>query len=388
MRVAGIICEFNPFHNGHRYLMEQTREMGYDAVVCVMSGSVTQRGEPAILGKYDRAACAVVCGADLVVELPFPFCAADGDRFASGAVSVLNGLTCVDTIFFGSECGSLELLTNAARFALSDRFQKEYAARLARGEGSARAYYNIMEEHLGTTFASNDALGISYIKALITSGSRMDCRVVKRIGEGFFSQNTQSAFPCATAVRQAMVRGDMEAVRNGLPADSFDKIRQAIDRRLAPILWENAEQAVLSYFRLTPPNVYESTPCLPQGMAEQIRRAASLPTLAQFAEALSSPRIPSSRIRRILLYALCGVKEDDLKNPPSYTNLLAADTAGLQLLHDIRKSATIAVIAKPADAPEGRQTELERRLEDLISFCYPSPRDPDDAFRSSPVIFQ
>ena len=113
MRVAGIVAEYNPFHNGHRYQIEATRRAGAECVVAVMSGNFVQRGEPALLDKFTRAKAALSCGVDLVLELPLPFAAAGAQRFARGAVALLDALGCVDTLSFGSECGALPPLLQA-----------------------------------------------------------------------------------------------------------------------------------------------------------------------------------------------------------------------------------------------------------------------------------
>ena len=113
MITAGIVCEYNPFHNGHRYHIEKTRESA-NACICVMSGNFTQRGRPAIADKFTRARCAVSGGADLVLELPAVFAVRSAETFARGAIGLLDALGCVDLLSFGCECGSLSALEKAA----------------------------------------------------------------------------------------------------------------------------------------------------------------------------------------------------------------------------------------------------------------------------------
>ena len=114
MKINGIVAEFNPFHNGHKFLIDSVREDKNDGVVCVMSGNFVQRGEPAIISKFARTKAAIECGADLVLELPLPYSIASAMYFANGAIETLNGLGVVDRICFGSECGDTEKLIRAS----------------------------------------------------------------------------------------------------------------------------------------------------------------------------------------------------------------------------------------------------------------------------------
>ena len=150
----GIICEVNPLHGGHRYLIESARSMGAERVVCVMSGNTVQRGEFAVTDKYARAEMLIANGADLVLELPFPWSAASAEQFARGGISVLREVC--DTIIFGSECGDLSGLMAAAEKAGSEEFRVAFLESLKRGDGSAESYYRL----LGDDFSSNDLLGI------------------------------------------------------------------------------------------------------------------------------------------------------------------------------------------------------------------------------------
>lgn len=126
MKVCGVICEYNPFHNGHRLQIEKLRNMGY-SVVCVMSGSFVERGEPAVLPKEVRAECAAASGADLVLELPFPFSCFGAERFAMSGVSIMRSCGFINTLAFGSECADISLLSSAADYLLTDGFNAAVA---------------------------------------------------------------------------------------------------------------------------------------------------------------------------------------------------------------------------------------------------------------------
>ena len=156
----GIICEYNPLHSGHVYHMERARAAGADEIVCVMSGNYVQRGEPALLHKYARAEAAIAAGADLVVELPFPYAAAGAEFFACGGVAAAAAFGC-DTLFFGSESNDIDRLQCLAAAALSPEFKQKYQALIKTNIGTAAAYAKALSEVTGLNASalSNDLLG-------------------------------------------------------------------------------------------------------------------------------------------------------------------------------------------------------------------------------------
>ena len=148
MRSVGIICECNPFHGGHQYLIDRAREGGADAIVCVMSGNFVQRGEAAVLSPHARAEIVVSSGADAVVELPFPYAASSAEFFGRAGVEILSRLG-VDEVWFGSETGDLSLLSRYAEVADSAEFQAAYAEASLREGGTASAYFALLSELSG-----------------------------------------------------------------------------------------------------------------------------------------------------------------------------------------------------------------------------------------------
>ena len=141
-----IISEFNPLHNGHAYIIGKARELGAESVTCVMSGNSTQRGELSVLNKYLRAEAAVRCGADLVVELPYPWCSSGAEYFGRAAVSIARHFG--DTLLFGSECGEVDTLRRAAEVCEQSDFKKAFEERQLMGEGAASAYVSCLKQHL------------------------------------------------------------------------------------------------------------------------------------------------------------------------------------------------------------------------------------------------
>ena len=177
MSILGVICEFNPLHGGHVRLMEAAREKGAEGVVGVLSGNSVQRGSLALTDSYTRAAMALDAGADLVLELPYPWCSASAEGFAMGGVYVASQFA--DGLIFGSETGDLSLLSEAAKRADEPAFREEYREALCAGQPAAKAYYRLLSRE-GETFSSNDLLGIDYIRAARRLGGALDFYTVKR----------------------------------------------------------------------------------------------------------------------------------------------------------------------------------------------------------------
>ena len=164
MKTVGIICEYNPFHNGHAAQISALRQMGFERVVCVMSGNYTQRGELSIADKYTRAEAAVCGGADVVLELPYPYSSLSAEGFARAGVHILSSVG-VDAISFGSESADIELLAAAAEAISSREFVEKYSQNIKCG--SAKSFFSLIEEHIGRdcSILSNDILGVAYFKA-------------------------------------------------------------------------------------------------------------------------------------------------------------------------------------------------------------------------------
>lgn len=211
VRVTGIICEFNPFHDGHKYLIEQAKELtGSDYTVCLMSGDFVQRGEPAALDKYTRTKQALEGGADLVLELPVRYALSSAGDFASGGVCALSALGFVTDLCFGSEWGKIRLFEKTAQVlhqdqdALADAIRKKQKT----GVSFAAAREQVLSQQydLSPSLLSqpNNTLGVEYCLAILNQDSPLQPHTIKRQGAGYHEQTLSENFPSATALRQNM----------------------------------------------------------------------------------------------------------------------------------------------------------------------------------------
>ena len=393
MKIVGVVSEFNPFHKGHEYLLSRLRERGADIVICVMSGDFVQRGEPAFADKYTRAAMAVECGADIVLELPYPYSSAGAEYFASAAVKILSAVG-VNTLGFGSECGDIEKLKNAAERVADKKFSEEYKRLCREGLGGAAAYFKAYKEIYGEECpgGSNDILGIEYIKASKALGARLAFETVTRKGAAYTSRELpEDTFASASALRGKMLdEENLDACRDYIPEAAMKHLEVAAEKGTAFADLKNLKRAVLSALRLSTPesraDIAEMTDGLGSRLAKFAVEATSIDELVSFT---SAKNYTDTRIRRAILFYMTGVKKSDLKAAPTYSTLLAANSRGLDYLSANRREITLPIISKPADGKKlGRQFELSSRADALWTLALPKPASADILVKKSPEIFK
>lgn len=345
MKRIGIVCEYNPLHTGHAALLKRARAMG-DAVVCVMSGNLVQRGEAAITDKYARAEATLSTGADLVLELPFPYAMSGASFFAAGGVATLASVG-VDTILFGSECGELSRLERAAD-ALADT-PKE----CDREKGSAVSHFDRLSSLTdGESFSSNDILGIEYIRAIRAGGYRMTPTLMKRLGDGYRETSLgASEYASATAIRGTILSGNGEGTATYLPPAMQKILARETECGRAPATLGNLERAILFFWRTADPASLSSLAELGGGLAERLSSVAGKArTLDELYTLAATKKYTNAHIRRAILYGMLGVRWEDLESAPAYTNLLAANGKGRELLASLRRGEqAVPVLTKPSD---------------------------------------
>ena len=410
MHSSGVICEFNPFHGGHAYLLSRMRELVGDegCVVCLMSGRFVQRGEAAISDPYIRANMAIAGGADLVLELPFPWSAGSAEFFASAGVSILSRLG-VNSLVFGSESGDLSLLTAAAEAVGSPAFGEAYATACNKGTGTAAAYAEALRQVCSTELpagfpSSNELLGIAYLRALkqheASLGHAPIPHTVTRLGAGYREDTLPpDGFPSATALRSVIREAAcdplaLEAILEGtMPPASLEILLDAAKTEDAPLSMERLLSFYHTLYRVKTAADFEACAEMGGGLANHIcHRARETATPEEFFASLRTKYYTDARLRRALLFGALGVTEQALKATPAYTTLLAANARGCAFLKEWRKASKdnptdLWVVTKPADTPEGEQRALSRQADSLFTLCYPTPRTAGSLMRKSPTIF-
>ncbi|SHI08440.1 Predicted nucleotidyltransferase [Sporobacter termitidis DSM 10068] len=377
MKTAGIICEYNPIHKGHVRHIEATRGLvGEDcAVVCVMSGNFTQRGDFAVFQKHARAASAVAAGADLVLELPLACALSSAERFARGGVMLLNALGVCTHISFGSETGETDSLREVAECLATDEVNNCVAEELKTGVSYARARYAAAGKILGkkadVLLTPNNILAVEYLKALGETASAMAPLTVKRFGAAHDSDGAESA----SALRRLLKEG---AEPWGLmPARSAEILKREIEAGCGPVFIENAETALLSRLRLLPDEAFAALPDAAEGLALRLRRfCRTMPTVQSILESAKTKRYALSRLRRMLLCAALGLTDGQVGAPPAYIRVLAMNQKGMGVLREIGKKSALPVITKPAqaralDGPAKAMFLKEAAATDFYALAYP-----------------
>lgn len=382
MKTVGIICEYNPFHEGHEYMINELRRGGAESVICIMSGNAVQRGELAILPKDRRAAAALASGADAVLELPYPWCAASAEFFARAGVYALAALG-VDTIAFGSECADAEALSAAARRAarLSPRSAEDRGS-----TGSAEEYFNALGDIKPNP---NDILAVEYLKAVFKMKLPLDFEVIRRVGAGYNDSERGEGYPSATAVRAALVAGEGYF---GLPAASAAVLDEALASGEAPVCIKNAEAAMLAFWRMARDS--EALSALAEcggGVAGRLHSCAVKAASAEeFFALAATKKYTNARLRRAALFGLTGVTYADLDALPAYLNLLAVNKNGRAFISAAKRRGGIEIVTKPSRIPDTaaarRQSELARNLDAIYTLAMPKKRENGFFLTKSPII--
>lgn len=355
MKKVGIICEYNPLHNGHLYQMRKIREQfGEDcAIVCAMSGSFVQRGAPAIFDKSVRAKAAVLCGSDLVLELPVETALSSAEGFASGGVAVLS--KCCDVLSFGVESMNADSLKTAAKTLLSEDFSAALKEELASGcSFPAARQRGLIRMGVDCDLSKpNDILAVEYCKAIRAWNTPLEIAPIIRNGS-YHAQMLDHNFPSATAVRKAIAEGTEWT--GAVPDAVRDLFRQAPVHTLAA-----GERAILGKLRTMPDEAFAALPYGSEGLWRKLMKSVrSRNTLEEIAEATKSKRYTRTRIDRMIICAFLGITEADMKECASPIRVLAFTDRGRAILHE-----------HPEFQNAGENvTPFEQRLGDLYGlFC-------------------
>ena len=356
MNYCAVICEYNPFHNGHRYQLGEIRRLsGCDGVLCIMSGNFTQRGEAAIFHKYERAAHAVAGGADVVLELPVPFAVAAAEYFARGAVHILASLPCVGELAFGCESGTKEDFLRTARATLDE--SKQFKAALKENMKDGTSYVRARNAALLAAGADvdealltspNNILGTEYCRAILQAGAAIQPLPIPRVGGGYADTALFKDFSSATALRGAIADGSRKAkkaLKSNLPEHVY---RAAL--RATPVPYEKAALAALV---AAEEQAVARCPDCAEGLENRLKSMArSTPDYAEMLRKIVSKRYTLSRLRRILAQNFLGVTRETVteyaQSPLYYKVLAVKSSASEEILRDLSGGA-YPVIARKSD---------------------------------------
>ena len=363
MKTVGIICEYNPLHLGHRKQIERIKaEFGENcAVVCAMSGNYVQRGVPAILDKSRRARAAVLCGADLVLELPVTAALSSAEGFAAGGVKILSQMC--DTLCFGAETAEKDALIHTAKALLSGDFPPLLRRELDTGKSfpaarqAALAQMGLSAQVLSQP---NDILAVEYCKAILTQDSPMEPFPIHRAGS-YHAEDVDMENPSATAVRSRMLAA--QDWKSCIPQPAQAIFADAPMHTLAA-----GERAVLAKLRTMTDAEFEALPYGSEGLWRKFLHACRTEaTLEAIIAATKSKRYTRTRIDRMVMCAFLGITKETLEAEVPYTRVLAFNDKGRGVLKTAKKSGVFLNAGEAFDHP---YWDLERRCGDLYGlFC-------------------
>ena len=369
MNLLGLIVEYNPFHNGHKYHLEKSKEItNATHTVAIMSGSFLQRGEPALFDKYTRAEMAVKNGVDLVIELPTLYACQSAEIFSHGAVATLNSLNCVNSLCFGSEEGNIDILQTISEILVKEPSDFKTTLKNFLDEGivfpvarSKALYEYIKNNHLlelsedelqQVLNSSNNILGIEYIKSLIKLNSSIKPYTITRIASKYNSTDIESNICSATAIRNSLKDNtDLKLIENVVPLHTFNEINHKINTNFNPVFdymfYDLLSSTIIrdvdnltKYFEVN------------EGIENKIySNVFTSKNLEELINSTKSKRYTMTKIKRTLNNILLGINRDDvikvkdLDRVP-YIRILAFNNKGKEIIKKIKTSSDIEIITK------------------------------------------
>lgn len=376
-----VICELNPLHAGHVYLFERIRRFDPDAViVCIMSGFFVQRGEAAIFDKFSRGKTAVENGADLVLELPLPFCMTSAQSFAEAAVDIADRLSEIDYLWFGSECGDIKLLEKTADDLMTGVFKSALndSIKTDRKKSYAESFSSVYSELFGSDRVlrePNNLLAIEYIRALKERSSKIIPKTIKRI-DCTPNNSLSGNIYHSSIIREQIIK---ELTDNKSTSSTNAASAEFNERWIISKVREAAYNNTISTFQYC------------ASIEDRIKKAViSARSLNELYESIKTKSITMSRIRRAILSIVLGIKES--YGEPDFTCLLAADRKGTGFLSKTRTTRSINIITKPAKLCElagtSLQADLNLKAQSIYTLFMYEPQAPGYFLKMTPYIIE
>ena len=351
-KVLGIVAEYNPFHNGHLYHLEQAKKMtGSTYTVAIMSGNFTQRGSTALIDKWSRAEAALHCGIDLVLELPVLYATSSAENFAEGAIRILDSLKVVDYLSFGAETSDIDLLDRLAEVLYKEprEYKNLLSHELSKGvsypkarENALLMYLNDIRKYVNVLSSPNNILGIEYLKALKKYKSSIRPVPIARFETGYNDIGYTENIASATAIRNIVKNGGFDILRKLLPAPSYAILMENIKQGHAVPDLSVFEKQIIYNLRKMDVSEIADLPDVSEGLEFAIKNAAnSCNSLIEFLNIIKSKRYTSTRLQRILLYSLLGITKKDMalsKKTTPYLRVLGLSNRGKFLISEIAKA--------------------------------------------------
>ena len=388
-KIVGIIAEYNPFHNGHSYHIQNTKALtGADFVVAVMTGNFTQRGNTSIVDKWEKTKMALNGGADLVIELPTIYSISSAENFANGALKILNTLGIVDAISFGMEADDISTLNNIANVLYME--PPEYKAilehELSKGSSFPKArenalmiYLNDVKRYADILKGSNNILAIEYLKALKKQRSNLVPMGIRREKVYYNSTKIIDEYASATGIRNLLLHNQLEEVRKVVPAKTYSLLLNNIRQGSCVLDITAYNKEIIYKLRSMTVKEIANLPDVNEGLEYLIKDASNKTNnLIELINKVKSKRYTQTRVQRILLYALLGITKKDMgfsKKMTPYIRVLGCSENGKMLLSQINKKAKVITSFKKFEKANKnrkikRMLEIDKKATDIYTLGY------------------
>lgn len=371
MQAVGVIVEYNPFHNGHKWHIDAAKKRsGCSFVIGVMSGNFVQRGEPAIFDKWKRAEMAIHGGVDLIIELPTVFAVRSAQYFAAGGIRLLQSLGIVSHVCFGAEHADLTRLKKIAAAADDLKIITDMRMNLKLGTTYAAALGQALEKQYSFSpdlmTSSNNILAVEYLRAIEKFAPNQIPIVVTRQHSKYNDTCITTPFASATSIRQAIIKSMKitDELKLALPDTTLHILQHIFEEERGPVTLCNLSAIILAQLRTTSLKKLEQLPNVSEGLHYKIRDSSlKAANIQQFFSLLKSKRYTYTRLQRIIIHALLGTTQSQLmgfdEQGPQYARILAFNQNGRLLLKHINKNSTIPVITKTTHYLSSKQRDSE-----------------------------
>lgn len=383
MKTGAVIAEYNIFHNGHKYLIDNIHK-SCDAVIAIMSGSFVQRGDVAITDKWTRAEMALKNGVDLVLELPVIYALNTAQKFAFGSVYLLNRTNIVDELYFGSESGDIEALINTAKLLenepchISEKIKSLMDCGVNYPTARQRAYENDIDSEI--LASPNNILAIEYIRTLMQLKSKIVPETIERAKVGYHELSVSDNFASATAIRNMIEENK----------DFSKYIPKNIDTNFTKYSLSNIDSAVIYALRNADIEALKNINDISEGLENRIKKLCNeCGTIQSLAEDIKTKRYTRTRINRVILSCALGLTKELCNKVPDYVRVLGMNKTGAALLSQIKSSSDLQIVTKTADYRRDDEIfNAEVSATDLFALASTDPKKRIAGldYKKSPVI--
>lgn len=396
MRVAFIACEYNPFHNGHKYHIEKTKEAGVDAVVCIMSGNFVQRGDIAVAEKHLRAKAALLSGADLVIELPLKYAVSTASYFAKGFVEAAKATGLQGSISFGSGSDVSEL-KQIKDILFSENCQSYANQKISAGVSFPLAKTQYIKENypdidINALSDSNNILAFEYLNAADTIFPEAGILAIQRKGTEHDSLNTDGIFASASYIRGQINNGAaIDSVKEFLPDTVFDLYKDALNNKFFPTDRNKFNSIAMSRIVDLEADFIRKINNVNGGMENRIIDAIKKSdSIDSVYEIVKSKHYTHSRIRQIILHMVLGIKKTDLDSGISYLRVLGFNNKGREVLLRINSKTSLPVVTNLSQLDKNneiikRDSDLDYLAGRLLNFCLPEIHISNPEYEIPPI---